>query len=62
MWDAHAVAIIAEKSCKKRSDAAAVAELFSKRLVDGPCYVKAKGPVEKITKKCGPQQKVKYWK
>lgn len=42
----------------KRSDVAVVSELFQKGIISGPCYLKAKGPIEKITKRTGTQQKI----
>lgn len=63
-WDPKAVAIYHDREMSlkaaylKRSDAAVVSELFQKGIISGPCYLKAKGPIEKITKRTEPQQKI----
>ena len=63
-WDPKAVAIFhdrekANKAAYIRSvDAAVVFGLFQENAINGLCYFKAKGPVEKYTKKSGALQKI----
>lgn len=47
-----------EKRCyHHRPDSFVISKLFRQNLVQGPCYLKAKGPVERWHRHTGPEQK-----